>query len=82
MNTTVDELMIQVGKKNMVSTKKTKRVPVSEQYGNMQEACRNVVSHLKRKGINIPETSIKTIGDGLPDSKTGPGPKRYHGPDP
>lgn len=55
----------------MIKTKKTKHVPVGAQYSNLQEACRNVVPHLTKKGINIPETSIKTIGDGLPDSKTG-----------
>jgi hypothetical protein len=48
-----------------------KRVPVPEQYSNLQAACRNVVTHLKRKGIELPETSIETIGDGLPDAKTG-----------
>lgn len=60
-------------KKNManVNAKKPKRVPVAEQYSNMQAACRNVVSHLKRKGVELPEASIETIGDGLPDSKTG-----------
>src|ERR1700675_59528 len=51
--------------------KKMKRVPVGEQYSNLQHACRTVVSHLKRKGVTIPETSIETIGIGLPDSKTG-----------
>jgi hypothetical protein len=51
--------------------KKSKRVPVGAQYSNLQEACRNVVSHLKRIGVNIPETTIQTIGDGLPDAKTG-----------
>jgi hypothetical protein len=50
---------------------KKKRVPVTEQYGNLQEACRNVVHHLARKGVIIPETSIKVIGESLPDSKTG-----------
>ena len=44
---------------------------MAEQYSNFQEMCRDVVQHLKRKGIDIPETSIETIGDGLPDSKTG-----------
>jgi hypothetical protein len=56
--------------KPMNKTKKPKRVPVKEQYSNLQEACRNVVHHLKRKGVEIPETSIKTVGDGLPDAKT------------
>src|SRR4051812_42801750 len=50
---------------------KKKRVPVPEQYSNLQAACRNVVVHLKRKGIELPETTIETIGDGLPDAKTG-----------
>src|SRR5712691_689075 len=50
---------------------KTKRVPVPEQYSNLQAMCRNVVSHLKKKGIEVPETGIETIGDGLPDAKTG-----------
>ncbi|MGH7441064.1 MAG: DUF262 domain-containing protein, partial [bacterium] len=53
------------------NSKKTKRIPVAEQYSNLQAACRNVVPHLRRKGVNLPEASIKTIGDGLPDSKTG-----------
>ncbi len=51
-------------------SKKTK-YPVGEQYSNLQEACRKVVEHLNRKGINLPETSIETLGVGLPDSKTG-----------
>jgi hypothetical protein len=59
------------GAKKIMMTKKPKRVPVSEQYSNLQAACRNVVAHLKRKGVTLPEASIKTIGDGLPDSKTG-----------
>lgn len=46
-------------------------MPVQEQYNNLQQACRNVVFHLGRKGVNIPETGIQTIGEGLPDSKTG-----------
>jgi hypothetical protein len=58
-------------KKNVITAKKAKRVPVREQYSNLQEACRKVVTHLKQKGISVPETSIETIGDGLPDSKTG-----------
>lgn len=57
-------------RKNMNANKK-KRIPVKEQYSNLQEACRNVVQHLKRKGVTIPETNIRTIGDGLNDSKTG-----------
>ena len=57
--------------KPMSKTKKTKRVPVKEQYSNLQDACRNVVSHLKRKSVTIPETGIETIGKGLPDAKTG-----------
>ena len=57
--------------KTVSKTKKPKRVPVKEQYTNLQDACRNVVHHLKRKGVNIPETSIATVGVGLPDSKTG-----------
>jgi hypothetical protein len=60
----------QGAKKNM-NVKKLKRVPVKEQYSNMQDACRNVVSLLRRTGIEIPHTSIETIGEGLPDSKTG-----------
>lgn len=50
---------------------KKKRVPVAEQYTNLQEMCRNVLSQLKRKGVEVPETAIVTIGDGLPDAKTG-----------
>lgn len=53
------------------TTKKAKRVPVAEQYSNLQDACRHVVHHLKRKGVVVPETSIETMGVGLPDSKTG-----------
>src|SRR5271156_1668049 len=70
MNTTVEETQTSKAKKNM-NGKKAKRVPVSEQYSNLQTACRKVVEHLERKGIDLPEASIKTIGDGLPDSKTG-----------
>jgi len=50
--------------------KKT-RVPVQAQYSNLQQACRDVVTLLKRKGINIPQAKIQTIGGGLPDAKTG-----------
>jgi hypothetical protein len=57
-------------KKAMVKTKRPKYA-VGEQYGNLQEACRTVVHHLKQKGIPLPEARIKTFGDGLPDSKTG-----------
>ena len=66
----LEEPQTQGAKKNMI-TRKPKHVPVSEQYSNLQDACRSVVAHLKRKGITLPEASIKTIGDGLPDSKTG-----------
>jgi hypothetical protein len=59
------------GEKAVVVKKKAKRVHVAEQYTNLQEACRTVVAHLKRKGIVIPATSIQTIGIELPDSKTG-----------
>src|SRR5260370_28901249 len=60
----------QTGEKKMGKAKK-KRVPVAEQYSILQEMCRSVLAHLKRKGIEVPETAIKTIGEGLPDSKTG-----------
>jgi hypothetical protein len=70
MTTAIAETQTQGEKKNM-NAKKTKRVPVSEQYSNLQAACRNVVTHLKRKGIELPEASIQTIGEGLRDSKTG-----------
>jgi len=59
------------GGTDLPKTKKFKRVPVAEQYSNLQEACRNVVQHLKRTGVTIPETRIQIIGYGLPDSKTG-----------
>ncbi len=49
---------------------KLKRVPVGEQYSNLQEACRTVKTLLKRKGVDIPETTIDTFGTGLPDAKT------------
>jgi len=76
----IEEQQIQgsKGERNMVTlipmkakSKKTKRVPVREQYSNLQEACRKVVWHLERKGIIVPQSSINTIGGGLPDSKTG-----------
>jgi hypothetical protein len=57
------------GDKIMAKTKK-KRVPVSEQYSNLQEMCRNVVSKLKKQDIEIPEAHIEVIGHGLPDGKT------------
>lgn len=60
----------QAGEKKMAKSKK-KRVPVAEQYTNLQEMCSNVLAHLKRKGVEVPETEIVTIGDGLPDAKTG-----------
>ena len=59
------------GEKKNVKSKKTKYVPVGEQYSNLQDACRTVVQHLKRKGVDIPDTSIETVGVGLQDSKTG-----------
>jgi hypothetical protein len=58
-------------KENGMKIKKKKRVPVSEQYSNLQQMCRDVVAQLEGKGITVPDTSIETIGDGLPDSKTG-----------
>ena len=54
-----------------VTKVKKKRVPVGEQYSNLQEMCRNVVSNLKRRGIEVPHTVIETIGVGLRDAKTG-----------
>jgi hypothetical protein len=54
-----------------VMTQKRKRVPVAEQYSNLQRMCREVVSHLEKAGIEVPDSKIETIGDGLPDSKTG-----------
>src|SRR5438445_8579091 len=72
MNAIIEELVEESkGTNTMSKTKKAKRVPVGEQYSNLQEACRNVVTHLKKKGISVPQTSIETIGVGLPDSKTG-----------
>ena len=59
------------GDKIVARTKKTKRVPVADQYSNLQTMCRNVVTQLRRKDIEIPETSIELIGNGLPDAKTG-----------
>jgi len=59
------------GQEKKVAKAKRKRVPVAEQYSNLQEMCRTVMAHLKRKGIEVPETAIQTIGEGLPDSKTG-----------
>src|SRR5439155_22549331 len=53
-----------------VTKTRRKRVPVPEQYSNLQQMCRNVVAQLNRKGIKVPETSIETIGKGLRDSKT------------
>jgi hypothetical protein len=55
----------------MGRSKKPKRIPVKEQYSNLQAMCRSVVSHLKRKGIVVPDSGIELIGSGLPDSKTG-----------
>src|SRR5204863_8281946 len=49
---------------------KMKRVPVAEQYSNLQDACRTVKTLLKRKGVDIPETTIETFGTGLHDEKT------------
>src|SRR5271166_402309 len=48
-----------------------KGIPVGEQYSNLQTMCRNVVTQLKRKGVEVPESNIELIGNGLPDSKTG-----------
>jgi hypothetical protein len=61
---------IKTGERNM-GRKKSKRVPVREQYSNLQEMCRNVVSHLKRKGVEVPDTTIEVIGTGQLDAKTG-----------
>lgn len=65
----IPQQVVNTGAKTMAKTKK-KRVPVSEQYSNLQAMCRNVVDHLSDKGIEVPKTSIQLIGDGLPDSKT------------
>ncbi len=51
-------------------SQKMKRVPVAEQYSNLQDACRTVVAHLKRKGVDIPETTIEIVGAGQHDAKT------------
>lgn len=51
--------------------RKPKRVPVAEQYSNLQDACRTVLFHLQQNGVVIPDTKIETIGVGLLDSKTG-----------
>lgn len=48
-----------------------RRVPVGEQYTNLQEACSTVEKHLKRKGVGIPETTIEIVGTGQHDAKTG-----------
>lgn len=69
MSTVIEQPKAQ--REQKMKRNKLKRVPVKEQYSNMQDACRQVVSHLKRKGIQIPDASIETIGEGLPDSKTG-----------
>jgi hypothetical protein len=60
----------ETGGQKMVKVKR-KQVPVAEQYSNLQEMCRKVLAHLKRKGIEVPQTGIETVGKGLPDSKTG-----------
>ena len=57
------------GKKMGKATKK--RVPVATQYSNLQAMCRDVATHLKKKGIDVPQTSIQLIGEGQPDAKTG-----------
>jgi len=54
----------------MAKVKKS-RVPVSGQYSNLQAMCRNVLAELKRRGVEVPDTAIATIGEGLKDSKTG-----------
>jgi hypothetical protein len=54
-----------------VAKTKRKRVPVSEQYSNLQGKCRNVVANLKKKGVEVPDTGIELIGTGQPDAKTG-----------
>ena len=48
------QLEEQQGEKKMAKVKKPKRVPVAEQYSNLQTMCRNVVAQLKRKGIEVP----------------------------
>jgi len=58
------------GEKKVAKIKK-KRVPVHEQYSNLQAMCRNVVAQLNKKGVAVPETSIETIGSGQRDAKTG-----------
>src|SRR4051812_9012660 len=51
---------------------KAKRVSASEQYTNLQAACRTVRAHLARKGIDLSEydVSIQPGGDGQRDLKT------------
>lgn len=58
------------GEKKMAKAKR-KRIPVAEEYSNLQKMCRTVLAQLKRKGIEVPGTTIELIGKGLPDSKTG-----------
>src|SRR4051794_33005281 len=65
----IPQQAVYTGSKVMARVKK-KRVPVSEQYSNLQAMCRNVVKQLANKGIEVPKTNIQLIGDGLPDSKT------------
>jgi hypothetical protein len=71
MDTLIAEPQTQPSKRGRENMNQTKYVPVRDQYSNLQEACRQVVSHLKRKGVDIPDSKIETIGDGLRDSKTG-----------
>src|SRR4051812_23279953 len=59
----------QTGGKKMGKAKR-KRVTVSEQYSNLQAMCRSVKAQLKQRGIDIPDSHIEVIGNGLPDGKT------------
>ena len=70
MKTQVAQGRVTLDDKKMTKVKR-KKVPVSEQYSNLQGMCQRVVAELKGTGVDVPESSIEIIGSGLPDAKTG-----------
>jgi len=72
-----DELQLDktIGESEVARTRatrtKSKRVPVKEQYSNLQKMCREGVPELEGNGVEIPEATIKIVGEGRKDEKTG-----------
>ncbi len=69
-NAVFDIEEMEVGRQRATRTK-PKRVPVKDQYSNLQRMCREIVSMLEEKDVRIPKAKIEIIGEGRKDEKTG-----------